>query len=799
MNFKEQFGSRLLFCDGAMGTMLQSLGLPVGKRADYWSIEQPEKVKSVHAQYLECGCDIITANTFSAPSGGDYTCEEITNAGVKIAKEAVAESGKEAFVALDMTSMGELLEPFGTLSFDDAYSGFARTVIAGEKAGADFILIETMTDTAEIKAAVLAAKENSSLPVVVTFTVDEDGRLMNGADIITAAALIESLGADGVGLNCGFGPDKMLQFVPSLLSFTKLPVLVNSNAGMPSVIDGKTVYDVDPVKFAESAKRLVSLGCAAIGGCCGTTPAHIGAAVEACKPMGIFKPDKAERRSFVSSRCQTAFFDDKTLLIGERINPTGKPKLKAALREGNLEYLCDEAVSQQAAGADILDVNVGISEIDEVSVLNRAIKRIQQVTTLPLQIDTANVTALEKALRVYVGKPLINSVNGSEESLSAVLPLAAKYGAMVVGLTLDENGIPETADGRIKIAKRIIDRAAEYGIDKSDIIIDPLTMTISTSDNGAMPTLEALDVLKNELHVHSVLGVSNISFGLPNREKINSSFFTLAMQKGLNAGIINPLNKAMMDAYYSFNALCAYDSGCLEYIANNSIPEEKPQIAVEEKKQVTADADDLKSAVVKGLGEKAASITEKLLAEKTALEIIDSLLIPALDETGRLFEEKKLFLPQLLLSAKAATAAFDVIKTRISSSGESAGTKGRIILATVKGDVHDIGKNIVKVLLENYGYDVIDLGKDVSPQAIAEHAKADNVKLVGLSALMTTTVPNMADTISLLRSDHNCKIMVGGAVLTEEYAAQIGADCYCKDAMASVRFAEKIFEDGVIQ
>ena len=795
MNFKEQFGSRLLFCDGAMGTMLQSLGLPAGKRADHWSIEQPDKVKSVHLKYLECGCNIITANTFSAPAGGEYSPEQIAEAGVRVAKAAVAESGKQAFVALDMTSTGELLEPFGSLTFNDAYEGFARTVRAGEAAGADLILIETMTDTAEIKAAVLASKENSSLPVVVTFTVDEDGRLMNGADIITAAALIESLGADGVGLNCGFGPEKMLEFVPELLGFTTLPVLVNSNAGMPNVIDGKTVYDVDAVRFAESAEKLVRLGCAAVGGCCGTTPAHISAVVERCAPIGICKKTKTNRKSFVSSRCKTVFFEDKTVIIGERINPTGKPKLRAALQEGNLDYLCSEATSQEAAGADILDVNVGISQIDEVKVLADAVKCVQQVTTLPLQIDTSDVHALENALRVYVGKPLINSVNGSEESMSTVLPLAAKYGAMVVGLTLDDKGIPETAEGRIEIAKRIIDRAAQYGIDKSDIIIDPLTMTISTADNGALPTLQALDVLKNEIGVHTVLGVSNISFGLPNREKINSTFFSLAMQNGLSAGIVNPLNAAMMDAYYSFNALFARDSGCLEYIANNAVIGHSEQTTVVNKSE-TSLPDNLRSAVVSGLAEKSAEITKLLLADKTPLEIIDGMLIPALDETGKLFEEKKLFLPQLLLSAKAATSAFDIIKSAIAQSGESENKKGKIILATVKGDVYDIGKNIVKVLLENYGYDVIDLGKDVSPEDIVEKAKSDEVKLVGLSALMTTTVPNMAATISLLRREHNCRIMVGGAVLTADYAKEIGADYYCKDAMASVRCAEKLYEEG---
>ena len=797
MKFSEVFGEKLLFCDGAMGTMLQSLGLPVGKRADYWSVEQPEKVKSVHRAYLEAGCNIITANTFSSAVGGDYSTEEIAASGVKIAKEAVAESGREALVAFDMTAMGELLEPLGELTFEKAYDGFAKAVKAGEASGADFVLIETMTDTAEIKAAVLAVKENSSLPVVVTFTVDENGRLMTGADIVTAAALIESLGADGVGINCGFGPEKMLEFAPELLSFTKLPVLINSNAGMPVVIDGVTSYDVKPDSFALSAKKLVEMGCSAVGGCCGTTPAHLEAVVKLCGDMTVTRPDVSGRKSFVSSRAKTVFFNDKTVLIGERINPTGKPKLKAALKENNLEYLCTEAVNQENAGADILDVNVGISEIDETAVLEAAIKKVSQVTDLPLQIDTANVSALEKALRAYVGKPLINSVNGSEESLNSVLPLAAKYGAMVVGLTLDEKGIPETAEGRIEIAKRIISRAAEYGIDKSDIIIDPLTMTISTSDVGALPTLDSLDYIKNTLGVHTVLGVSNISFGLPNREKINSAFFTLAMQKGLSAGIVNPLNAAMMDAYYSYNALYAYDKGCLEYIANNPVNNVSAETKPVQKTTVQT-ADDLKTAVIKGMSEKAAEETEKLLEEKQPVEIIDGYLIPALDEVGVQFESKRLFLPQLLLAASAASAAFDVIKKYLSADG-SAQKKGKIILATVKGDIHDIGKNIVKVLLENYGYEIIDLGRDVPAEEIVKAAKENNASLVGLSALMTTTVPNMADTIELLRKEHNCKVMVGGAVLTKEYSEQIGADFYCKDAMASVRCAEKLFEEGYLK
>ncbi len=790
MNFKDAFGRRPLFCDGAMGTMLQSLGLPVGKSADSWSIEQPEKVKQVHLEYLQAGADIITANTFSAAFSATYEAEEIAKAGVEIAKQAVELSGRQAFVAFDMTSCGELLEPLGQVSFEQSYSGFAKAAAAGERAGADLILIETMTDTAEIKAAVLAAKENTALPVVVTVTVDENGRLMTGADVITAAALAESLGADGFGLNCGFGPQKMLEFVPELLEFTKLPVLVNSNAGMPRIIDGRANYDVDAAEFAESAKRLLELGCSAVGGCCGTTPKHIEATVNKCKGLALNRPE-VQRRSFVSSASKTVFFGDKTVLIGERINPTGKPKLKAALRAQDFDYLCTEAVSQENAGAEILDVNVGISEIDEISVLERAVKRVQAASSLPLQIDTSNFAALEKALRAYVGKPLINSVNGSEESLNSVLPLAKKYGAMLVGLTLDEKGIPETAEGRIEIAQRILNRAEALGIDKSDIIIDPLAMTISTGEYGAKPTLDALDYIKNTLGVHTVLGVSNISFGLPNREIINSAFFTLAMQRGLSAGIINPMSPALMQSYYSFNALYAYDKGCLEYIENCSAPREIASAAPAQKPKAEF-ADDLAGAVIKGLRDKAAEKTRELLTCQRPVEIIDGSLIPALDEVGRLFESQKLFLPQLLLAAGAATAAFDVIKESIAASGEKKETKGKILLATVKGDVHDIGKNIVKVLLENYGYEIVDLGRDVPPEKIVEAAKAQGIRLVGLSALMTTTVPAMQETVALLRREHECKIMVGGAVLTEEYAKQIGADYYCKDAMASVRCAENL-------
>ena len=791
MKLSDILGRRLVFCDGGMGTVLQSLGLPVGKRADSWSVEEPEKVKSVHRAYLDAGCDIITANTFGAATMGEYSAEQIVEAGMRVVREAIAESGRDALAALDISTTAQLLEPLGDMPFEEAYDRFARVVRCGAQNGADLILIETMTDPYEIKAALLAAKENSDLPVGVTFTVDESGRLLNGADIITAAAQIESLGADFVGLNCGFGPDVMVGLAPTLLGFTKLPVLINPNAGLPTVRDGKTTYSLSPADFAEKLSELVRLGCAAVGGCCGTTPAHLKAAVEVCRNIPLNLPHITERASFISSRSQTVFFKDKTILIGERLNPTGKPKLKAALLSGDFAFLCEEAVSQERAGADVLDVNVGVSGIDEPNALEQAVKTVQSVSQLPLQIDTGDTAALEKALRVYCGKPLINSVNGSEESLRRVLPLAKKYGAMLVCLTLDEKGIPETVRERVAIAERIIRRCDEIGIDRDNLIVDPLAMTVSTDGESAVKTLNAVDEIRHRLGVHTVLGVSNISFGLPCREKVNAAFFAAAMQRGLSAGIINPMSGAMMDAYYTQNVLTGADAGCAAYIASCA-DAAREQTAPLQKKQ-SGGADSLASAVIGGMTEQACRSTESLLETTEPLDVINGHLVPALDEVGRQFEQKKLFLPQLLNAAKTASACFDVIKKRLQASGGQERKKAKVILATVKGDVHDIGKNIVKVLLENYGYEVIDLGKNVEPQAIVDCCLAQDVPLVGLSALMTTTLPAMEETVRLLRQRCRCRIMVGGAVLTKEYAEEIGADYYGRDAMCAVRYAEEHF------
>ena len=791
MKLSDILTKRLVFCDGGMGTVLQSLGLPPGKRADSWSIEEPEKVKAVHRAYLDAGCDVITANTFGAAVPGDYEPEQLVAAGLKNVREAIEDSGRDALAALDLSTTAQLLEPLGGMTFEEAYDRFARVVRCGAQSGADLILIETMTDPYEIKAALLAAKENSTLPVGVTFTVDEGGRLLNGADIITAAAQIESLGADFVGLNCGFGPDKMVELAPTLLGFTKLPVLVNPNAGLPVVLNGQTTYTLTPDDFAEKIAELVRLGCAAVGGCCGTTPAHLKAVVDKCRHMPLRLPDNSARASFVSSRTKTVFFENKTVLIGERLNPTGKPRLKEALLSGRYEYLREEAVNQEQAGADVLDVNVGVSGVNEPEALTQAVRTVQGVSQLPVQIDTGDPAALEQALRICCGKPLINSVNGSEASLSHVLPLAKKYGAMLVCLTLDENGIPDSAQERVAIAERIITRCDEIGISRDNIIIDPLTMTVSTDSASAVKTLAAVDEIRHRLGVHTVLGVSNISFGLPCREKVNAAFFAAAMQRGLSAGIINPMNAALMEAYHTHNVLTGADDGCAEYIAlyADAVSE---QTAPRRQTQSGA-VGDLSAAVIGGMPEQACRFTEQLLADTAALDVINGHLVPALDEVGRLFEQKKLFLPQLLNAAKTAAACFDVIKQRLQASGEQQQKKAKVILATVKGDVHDIGKNIVKVLLENYGYEVIDLGKDVEPAAVVDCCLAQNVPLVGLSALMTTTLPAMKDTVALLRQKCDCKIMVGGAVLTEEYAKEIGADFYGKDAMCAVRYAEELF------
>ncbi len=783
MKFIEKFGNEILFFDGAMGTMLQKNGLKTGELPENMNITHPEVLMYIHKLYLDAGCNVISANTFGANSLKFNNVEEIITAGVTLAKKATEEYDHRTYVALDVGPLGKLLEPCGDLSLEDAYNLFKEQVIAGEKAGADLVLIETMGDLYEIKAAVLAAKENTKLPVLVSMIFDEKGVLLTGADIKTSVITLEGLGVDGIGMNCGLGPDQMLELLKEMINYSSTPIFVQPNAGLPVSVNGVTTYNVSPEEFAEKQLEIVKEGAVALGGCCGTTPEHIKAMINLCKNEKVEKPFE-KGITAVTSYSKTAIFGIKPLIIGERINPTGKKMLKEALRNNDMDYIYREGVIQADAGANILDVNVGLPEIDEPTMMVNSVKGLQSILDTPLQIDTSDVVAMEKALRIYNGKAMINSVNGKDESMNAVFPIVKKYGGVVVCLTLDENGIPETVDERLAIAEKIITRAEEYGISKCNLVFDPLCMTVSTNKFNAEITLQCVERLRCELGVNTVLGVSNVSFGLPNRELLNSVFFTLALQKGLSAGIINPKSEAMMNSYYSYMALRGLDNNFENYIAN----------VTDTKKEVKNDNVDLKTAVIKGLKEQAKQETEKELLTKTPIEIIDGILIPALDKVGKDFEDNKVFLPGLLMSAETAGISFEIIKNYMANIGGESAKKGDIIIATVKGDIHDIGKNIVKVLLENYGYNVIDLGKDVEPQAIVDAVKENSIKLVGLSALMTTTVPAMEETINLLREQiKDVAVLVGGAVLTEEYAKMIGADFYSKDAMSSVRIAEKFF------
>lgn len=786
MSIKEKIGKERLFFDGAMGTLLQKNGLKPGELPEKWNVTQEDIIYNIHKSYIDAGCNILKTNTFGANSlkfsSDEFSVEKIVSKGVQIAKRAAEESESQAYVALDMGPTGKLLKPYGELPFETAYDLYKEQIIAGSKAGADIVLIETMGDTYEIKAAVLAAKENCSLPVIVTMIFDEKGKLLTGADIKTAVFMLEGLGVDGIGFNCGFGPQQMLKIMPELKKYSSTPIVINPNAGLPDCVNGVTEFNVTPEIFANNMLKIAKEGAHIIGGCCGTTPEHLKKAIEICRDVPI-SPVNVKSFTAVTSYSKTAVIGEKPLIIGERINPTGKKKLKAAIVAEDMGYIFSEAISQADAGAHILDVNVGLPEIDEPQMMCKTVEGLQSITNLPLQIDTSDTVAMEKALRLYNGKAMINSVNGKQESMEAVFPLAKKYGGVVVCLTLDENGIPATAEGRIKIAEKIIDTAKKYGIDKKDLIIDTLSMTVSTGADNAKITLEALTYVRNTLGVNTVLGVSNISFGLPKRDSINSAFYTLAMGKGLSAGIINPKSESMMNAYYSFCALNGFDENFETYIGKSTQGETV----------VKTETTDLKTAVIKGLKDSASDGAKELLKNTEPLTIINEYLIPALDIVGQGFEKGTIFLPQLLMSADAAKAAFDEIKAHLKASGQTQKKKGKIVIATVKGDIHDIGKNIVKVLLENYGFEVIDLGKDVEPDLIVETAKRENVKLVGLSALMTTTVANMEITIKQLRKDYPvCKIMVGGAVMTKDYAERIGADFYSKDAMGSVRYAEKI-------
>ena len=805
MNFREVLGRQILFFDGGMGTLLQERGLKAGEVPETWNIVQPECIRQIHKEYLMAGSNIISANTFGVNAfkckNLPYTVDELVTAGIQLVQEAIQEvrsssNGGEKqpmYAALDIGSIGKLLKPLGEISFDEAYKTFQEIIIAGDKAGADLILIETVSDSYEIKAAVLAAKENSNLPVVVTMIFDESGKLLTGGDVASITAMLEGLGVDAVGFNCGLGPEQMKNLLPQLTVCCSLPVVVNANAGLPVVVNGQTVFNVAPEEFAQSVKTLVEMGAGIVGGCCGTTPAHIQRVVELCKDMEI-KPVTDKNLTVVSSYNHAVYFTRKPLIIGERINPTGKSKFKQALREHDMEYIYKEGLAQEEKGAQILDVNVGLPEIDEPRLMEEAVTGIQAIIDLPLQIDTSDTAAMERGLRYYNGKPMLNSVNGKKESMESVFPIAKKYGAVLVCLCLDESGIPETVEGRLRVAEKLVKTAAEYGIPKKNLVIDALVLTISTGQDNANVTLETMRRIRYEMGLHTVLGVSNISFGLPERSRINTAFFTMAMNNGLSAGIVNPSSEPMMSAYYSFNALIGEDEQCMAYIANASQTADKTSAAPAQKNSALT----LEEAIIKGLSESAGEATVRLLEQNMdALAIINEKLIPALDVVGKGFEEKKMFLPQLLMSADAAKASFEAIKATLSKQGKNSESKGKIVIATVKGDIHDIGKNIVKTLLENYGFDMLDLGKDVDPELILKTVQENQVKLVGLSALMTTTVVNMEATIKLLREHHaGCKVMVGGAVLTQEYADMIGADFYSKDAMGSVRYANALYEQG---
>lgn len=792
MTFLEKLGRERLFFDGGTGTLLQAQGLRGGELPETWNLLHPERIRAVHRAYLEAGSDVVCTNTFGAnplkfPAGSGFDPDALVRAGVELALQARREAGREgdSWVALDLGPTGRLLRPMGDLDFEDAVALYARMVRSGAAAGADLVIIETMSDSYEAKAAVLAAKENCALPVVVTTVYGENGKLLTGGDVPAVVALLEGLGVDALGVNCGLGPAQMVPIVKQLLERSSLPVVVNPNAGLPRSVGGQTVYDIGPEEFASLMEGVAALGAHGLGGCCGTTPEHIRALVSRCRDLP-FAPPSEKRRTVVSSYARAVEIGGDPVIIGERINPTGKKRFQQALRERDIGYLLAEAVAQEEAGAHILDVNVGLPDVDEPALLTEAVCAIQAVVPLPLQLDTADPAAMERAMRRYNGKPMLNSVSGKAESMAAVFPLVKKYGGVVVGLTLDENGIPDTADGRVAIAKKIRDAAAAYGIPPWDVVIDPLTLTVSSDQRAAAVTLEALERIGREVGCPTILGVSNVSFGLPRRELVNAAFFTMALQRGLSCAILNPKAEGMMAAWRAFRALAGLDGQCGDYITaygGQSAPA-APAVSA---------AAPLDECVLRGLQEGAAQAARAALAAGTdPMELVNGQLIPALDRVGRGFENGTLYLPQLLMSAEAAKAAFEVVKAALAGSPRA--EKGTVVLATVKGDIHDIGKNIVKVLLENYGFRVDDLGRDVPPEAVLEAAARPGVKLVGLSALMTTTVVNMERTIALLREQApQVQVVAGGAVLTEEYAGRIGAHRYAKDAMATVRFAEEVY------
>ncbi len=798
MNVKEFLKDNILYLDGGMGTLLQESDLTPGELPEKWNLSHPDIITKIHRDYFNAGSNVVNTNTFGANTL-KFTLDEldvIIKAAVENAKKAREESDTThpKFIALDIGPTGRMLAPYGDFDFEDAVSVFGETVKLGVKYGVDLIFIETMNDSYETKAALLAAKENCDLPVFVSNAYGEDSKLMTGASPAAMVALLEGMGADAIGVNCSLGPKALSGVVEEYLTYSSLPVILKPNAGLPRAQNGKTVYDVKPEEFADEVSELIKRGVRIAGGCCGTTPEHISLLVQSSKDI---QPRTITKKNItcVSSYTHAVIFGDKPILIGERINPTGKKRFKEALKANDIDYILKEGIAQQEAGVHILDVNVGLPEIDEVRMLTTSVCELQAIIDLPLQIDTSDARAMESALRRYNGKAMINSVSGKQESMDAVFPLAKKYGGLIVALTLDESGIPDNAEDRLKIAENILKEAEKYGIDKKDIIFDPLALTISANTNAAKETLRAVGLITSTLGCHTSLGVSNVSFGLPEREIITSAFFTLAMQNGLSAAIMNPYSTEMLKAYFAFLALAGKDDNCSEYIAFAQKLPVKTEI-VQSVKAPTAEnpeeyRSELQKAIVKGLKERASDITYELLKSLPPLQIVQDEIIPALNTVGIGFEKKTVYLPQLLMSAEAAKSAFERIKATLPS--ERSSDKCSFVIATVKGDIHDIGKNIVKLLLENYGFDVTDLGRDISPEDIVSKVAELNAPIVGLSALMTTTVPAMEETIKQLRKRAPwCKIVVGGAVLNREYADAIGADKYASDAMETVRYAEEI-------
>lgn len=806
MTVLEYIKQKPLILDGGMGTLLQAKGLKPGELPELWNLTHPEEIIAIQKTYYDSGSNVVNTNTFGAnPLKFDTkTLTEIVHAAIDCARAArdASDTPHEKFIALDIGPSGKMLAPLGDLDFEDAVKCFSEVIRIGAEYGVDLVFIETMNDSYETKAALLAAKESCDLPVFVSNAYGADGKLMTGASPEAMVAMLEGMGADAIGVNCSLGPKALAPIVDAYLAAASVPVLVKPNAGLPKVVDSKTVFDVLPAEFAEDVAAMLAKGVSIAGGCCGTTPDHIRALAEKAKNV---TPIPVTKKSFtrVSSYTHAVTFGDDPLLIGERINPTGKKKFKEALRAHDMDYIYREGLAQAECGVHILDVNVGLPEIDESAVLCEAVCGLQAILDTPLQIDTSNPAAMESALRRINGKALINSVNGKPEVMDAIFPLAKKYGGVIIALTLDEAGIPATAEGRFAIAQRILSRAAEYGIDKKDIVFDPLALTVSADDRAGIETLRAVKMIREELGCHTSLGVSNVSFGLPMRDLINASFFTLALGAGLSAAIMNPYSAPMMQSYHTFRALHGLDPSCIGYIAyTETLPKSDAPTAsasvtaAPAAKVQTSGTTELQNAIVRGLRERAGALTTELLTQGAeSLVLVQEEIIPALNIVGEGFEKKTVYLPQLLMSAEAAKAAFEAIKASVESKNEgTAAVKCPFVLATVKGDIHDIGKNIVRLLLENYGYAVSDLGRDVTPEAVCDEVLRLNAPLCGLSALMTTTVPAMEDTIKLLRERAPfCRVVVGGAVLTQEYADAIGADKYARDAMETVRYAEEVF------